>query len=581
MGTVVACLAAVAPGAAPASADGATSSSVTMVSERGDYIGGGVSRLYHPGNATIRASGDSAHVSIHVSGGTPGATFDLNFAPPRGQELRPGAYEGAQRWPFHEDGRPAIDVSGDGRGCNTVKGRFQVKDISFGPTGELERLRVLYEHRCEGGTSALFGEVRVAMPSAGTLGVFPSGVRWPAVDIGEVGTPTPVTLVGGDPLTTVRSATLSGGSAAFFDKRLDECSGKTLTAGEVCEIYVRYLPQEPGGHSTSLEIDTSQGRTTVPLEGLAHDGVTGVVLKSDEGDFIGGGRTYVYTPANSSIDVEGSRTLLRFNLRGEDGDYWWGEFQAPRGDILVPGDTYRNATRYPFNGTGAGISVTGNSRGCNENEGEFTVEALSFDLFGDVRTAGVSFEQHCEGEDPALVGGFYFRVPESVFEGPGPGPPTPAPPGSSPRPGTGASGPPSALAPPRTPGPLVFAPGTRLSRSERRSICSGRRFSASQTLTGGRGRDRFTGSSRSDLIFTRGGADRVRARGGDDCLHGGSGADRLEGGRGKDVLAGGSGNDRLAGGPGRDRIDCGPGRDVARVQPGDRVRRCERVLRSR
>ncbi|MBA2420225.1 MAG: hypothetical protein H0V57_03735, partial [Thermoleophilaceae bacterium] len=113
-----------------------------------------------------------------------------------------------------------------------------------------------------------------------------------------------------------------------------------------------------------------------------------------------------------------------------------------------------------------------------------------------------------------------------------------------------------------------IAPGTRLSRSERRSICSGRRFSASQTLAGGRGRDRFTGSPRSDLIFTRGGADRVRARDGDDCLHGGSGADRLEGGRGKDVLAGGSGNDRLAGGPGRDRIDCGPGRDVARVQPG-------------
>lgn len=119
-----------------------------------------------------------------------------------------------------------------------------------------------------------------------------------------------------------------------------------------------------------------------------------------------------------------------------------------------------------------------------------------------------------------------------------------------------------------------------------------------------RGTDRaetITGTVASDRILGLGGNDVIDGLAGDDCLSGGGGSDRLVGGTGNDELNGGSGNDRLVGGSGKNRyssgegndsvsaanrrretIDCGSGRrDKARVDRNDRVRRCERVVRSR
>ena len=65
-------------------------------------------------------------------------------------------------------------------------------------------------------------------------------------------------------------------------------------------------------------------------------------------------------------------------------------------------------------------------------------------------------------------------------------------------------------------------------------------------------------------------------------LDGGFGVDRIGGtNAADDRLDGGSGNDRITSvDTSRDTIDCGPGRDTAIVDRRDRVRGCERVLRS-
>lgn len=66
--------------------------------------------------------------------------------------------------PFQASGHPGIDVSGDGRGCNEIEGRFDVRDIAKNAAGEITRLWVLYEQHCEGDPAALFGEVMVNVP---------------------------------------------------------------------------------------------------------------------------------------------------------------------------------------------------------------------------------------------------------------------------------------------------------------------------------------------------------------------------------------------------------------------------------
>jgi hypothetical protein len=124
----------------------------------------------------------------------------------------------------------------------------------------------------------------------------------------------------------------------------------------------------------------------------------------------GQGKTYLYTPANDSIAVVGSRTHVGGGVNGGDGSWWGFDFVPPAGDILTPGATY-NATRYPFNGNGAGMDISGNGRGCNTLTGTFTVNAISVALDGTLRYAGISFVQHCEGAAPALHGTLDVRVP--------------------------------------------------------------------------------------------------------------------------------------------------------------------------
>src|SRR3712207_3323194 len=74
----------------------ASATSVVMLSDSGDYIGGGVPRWYHPGNAQISVSGSTGYLTVNVSGGNLGDYFHLDFAAPPGQALAPGTYVGAQ-----------------------------------------------------------------------------------------------------------------------------------------------------------------------------------------------------------------------------------------------------------------------------------------------------------------------------------------------------------------------------------------------------------------------------------------------------------------------------------------------------
>lgn len=70
------------------------------------------------------------------------------------------AYEGATRYPFQSPTTPGLSVSGTGRGCNTLTGRFDVLEAVYGADGSVQRFAANFEQHCEGGTAALRGSVR-------------------------------------------------------------------------------------------------------------------------------------------------------------------------------------------------------------------------------------------------------------------------------------------------------------------------------------------------------------------------------------------------------------------------------------
>lgn len=135
--------------------------SLTLNSDPGDYIGGGQFLFFTPADGTFGAY-QNYDQGVSLSFNTP--SFDhfwyLDFAAPNNQPLTIGTYTGATRFPFQASTEPGLAIYGDGRGCNTLTGSFQVLEVSYGANGAVDSFDAIFEQHCEGFTPALRGEIR-------------------------------------------------------------------------------------------------------------------------------------------------------------------------------------------------------------------------------------------------------------------------------------------------------------------------------------------------------------------------------------------------------------------------------------
>lgn len=408
--TVAAALTLCAAGPAAPALAGSLTGDVTMSSDSGDYIGGGVQRVYTPANASVSVSGTASDLTVSVSSDT-GDDWSMVFAAPPGQTMQPGDdYTDVGRAEFRGSGQAGIDIFGDGRGCNTDSGIFQVQDIGTDATGAIDRLWIVYQQNCEGGPAGLFGEVRLGEPATAPVQPSPAIVRWSEHPFRTPEPAVPVQLTASS-AATIASVSLTGGNRYAFAIRSDGCAGATLAAGAGCEVYVDATPYAAGTMTTTLQATTGSGQTIkVPLQSWTEGGTTKLTMTSGPGDFVGGGASYSFTPANATISASGTPEEVGFALSAANGDWWDGQFAAPEGNILAAGDTYRNATRYPFQGAGPGLSVYGDGAGCNTSTGHFTVTAATYSTDGTLETFGARFSQTCTGDTGALTGTFDWNA---------------------------------------------------------------------------------------------------------------------------------------------------------------------------
>lgn len=401
--------------ALPPAAAQAARTSVAIFSDPADYVAGGAQRLFTPANSTIAADGDKGFVNVAVNGGghPGGSGFTLEFAPPTGHLLRSGGvYDYAQRATLRQGDHPGIDVIGD-RSCTTVGGRFQVRDIALDADKHVERLWILYEQHCDGHVPGLFGEVRVGESRRAAL---PGIVRWPAGEHGSVGTRVPVTFTPGRDAHFGR-AQLAGSDPAAFQIRADGCSGKDVAGGSSCRVWLRFRAG-PGTHRAKLRLSTSDGRSFgAKLQGFDWGGKTRVTLHSEDGDYIGQGKDWTFTPRTADLEPVGSPQGIDYSIRA-GADLWNGSFSAPPGDAL---DTrsYPNAGMHPDNVKRPGLYVRGQGRACDETDGSFSVHDLRFDpRDGSLHNFGASFVQHCDGAAAALSGELDFRAGDHTAPAP-------------------------------------------------------------------------------------------------------------------------------------------------------------------
>jgi hypothetical protein len=133
----------------------AQNTTMSIISEPGDYIGQGQSLTFN----TVVVTSSFGNSVVGVEAYSPAHTYYLTFSVREGQ-LLPGVYEFAPGV-----AGPALSVAGDSRGCSGATGRFEIKAAQFDANGRAERFRADFEYHC-GSLAApgLFGEISVIGP---------------------------------------------------------------------------------------------------------------------------------------------------------------------------------------------------------------------------------------------------------------------------------------------------------------------------------------------------------------------------------------------------------------------------------
>lgn len=142
-------------------------------SDRGDYIGAGATRFLSGNASTLRAT---SNIKSRINGSYEGQEeqhsiwWYMSFATADDKELVPGVYENATREPFKPEAGNGLSISGNGRGCNTLKGSFEIFEIEFTEVANadegydkytISKLALDYVQHCEGNEPAMRGKIRI------------------------------------------------------------------------------------------------------------------------------------------------------------------------------------------------------------------------------------------------------------------------------------------------------------------------------------------------------------------------------------------------------------------------------------
>ena len=365
-------------------------------SDVGDWVGQGLTYWYDEATASITTGSLGTVLDVRIEGVE---QWNARFALPAGASWGPGMYAGAQRYPFQLSSRPGLSFTGEGRGCNTLTGWFEIVELQVVASTVL-RLAVDFVQHCEGGTPALFGVIRINSSVPLDRGA-PYAVLPPVAPVTE----------GEDVLLNGLDSTSRDGDLAY---QWTQVGGTAVEIQDADSPLAHFTsPQvEAGGETLTFQLTVTDAAGNTDSQTVAvviHDSSdprTRAYIDSPSGDWIGGGAEYTFTAPTSSFtsSVTGTTFVsIRF-------DGWRAEFEAPAGRSLTAG-TFNLATRYPFNSTTEpGLSISSPGRGCNTLQGWFEIYEASYSGSTVVKFAA-DFLQSCDG-GPALFGA--VRINSSI-----------------------------------------------------------------------------------------------------------------------------------------------------------------------
>jgi hypothetical protein len=366
-----------------------------IISDAGDYIGNG--QQYHlvsQGNEFVTEQADGSGVRLQWQ--RESGIWTFKFAGPGGAALQVGPYENAQRQdtPSQQPGHPGMDISGLGRGCNTLTGRFDVRDVAYDSSGALTRLAVDATQYCEGSARALhvylrFGDTQIPLFVGATV-----------AHAGADQTVSPGSSVA---LDGTQSAAADGGALSYAWTQVGGMPVQLNAAQSATPSFTAPTPSAEWAVLTfQLEVTDSRGVTSVSHVEVVVSQSTQLYneirLVSGPSDPVGAGVTYDETVAASRL------TLGRNVSNGISLQYAFSGSPAPTLNLQAAAPNAAQlgvehdelAYRYPFSdptgkaGLDASLAV-----GCNLSISRFVVHDVAYDDGGAVIRLALDFVQLC------------------------------------------------------------------------------------------------------------------------------------------------------------------------------------------
>jgi hypothetical protein len=122
--------------------------SLSITGAKGEYISSGGSLVMaSPGYKVSVTQQNKGDLEIRFE--REDTEFDANFSTGSDSGFEVREYKDAQRWNMADPGHPAIEISGDGRGCGEIAGSFTVSNVEYGADGQISRFAATFTQLCD------------------------------------------------------------------------------------------------------------------------------------------------------------------------------------------------------------------------------------------------------------------------------------------------------------------------------------------------------------------------------------------------------------------------------------------------
>lgn len=249
------------------------------------------------------------------------------------------------------------------------------------------------------------------LTKTGLAGVSFGGLEWYGTDVG-------CSTLGG--WIVIDRIIMNGSTMTGLDLRFEQsCNGASAVLHG--QIHWNQADSERGFLKVPASIPADLWQ---PPVGATPQSISYVYLESGQGDFVGGGKTYLYTKENSILMAAAEAQYFGIGIQGDK--MWTGSFAGLKGLSQLAVGYYAGLRRVPFNNPVlGGLTWYGDGRGCNKSIGWFAVDNVVYKGV-DLDAIDLRFEQTCDGSLNPLRGKLHWTASDPTVPK---GPENPPPPG--------------------------------------------------------------------------------------------------------------------------------------------------------